>query len=51
VKWSIKEVLILFLNDAAGGNMPGIKKRGTVITGCRDWLRPVISKVERMDND
>jgi len=35
---------------AVGGDMPGFKRRGTAITGCTDWFRPVIFKVERMDN-
>ena len=30
--------------------MPGMKQRGTLITGCTDWLRPVIFKVEKMDS-
>lgn len=36
------------LTVAMGGNMPGIRQPGTVITGCTDWFRPVIFKVERM---
>lgn len=32
-------------------DMPGIKQRGTVITGCTDWFRPVIFKVERIEYD
>ena len=39
------------LTVAMGGNMPGIRQSGTVITGCTDWFRPVIFKVERMEND
>ncbi|MDY6796208.1 MAG: TIGR04076 family protein [Actinomycetota bacterium] len=34
---------------AYGCDMPGIKYRGTLITGCTDWFRPVIFKVERVD--
>jgi len=34
---------------ATGGDVPGMKKSGTVISGCRDWFRPVIFKVERME--
>ena len=29
--------------------MPGLKQRGTILSGCTDWLRPVIFKVERLD--
>ena len=37
------------LTIAIGGNMPGLRQRGTLVTGCTDWFRPVIFKVERMD--
>jgi uncharacterized repeat protein (TIGR04076 family) len=36
---------------AAGADMPGFRRRGTVITGCTDWFRPVIFEVERMEDD
>ena len=36
------------MHVATGGNMPGLKQRGTVITGCTDWFRLVIFKVERV---
>lgn len=49
--WAWADIRNDILTVAAGGNMPGIKPRGTVITGCRDWFRPVIFKVERMEND
>ena len=49
--WAWADIRKDILNVATGGNMPGIKQKGTVITGCRDWLRPVIFKIERMDND
>ena len=38
------------LTVALGGNMPGIRQPGPVITGCMDWLRPALFKVERMDS-
>jgi len=38
------DVMVVF----AGGNPPWIKQPGTVITGCTDWFRPVIFKVERV---
>ena len=34
---------------SAGGDLPWMKQRGTVITGCTDWFRPVIFKVERIE--
>ena len=39
------------LTVAMGANMPGIRQSGTVITGCTDWFRPVIFKVERIADD
>jgi len=39
------------LTVAMGANMPGIRQSGTVITGCTDWFRPAIFKVERTAND
>jgi len=36
---------------AFGGNIPGIRQQGTIITACRDWFRPVYFKVERLEND
>jgi len=36
---------------ASGGNIAGIRQPGTALTGCTDWLRPVIFKVERMGSD
>jgi len=36
---------------SSGISKCGIRMSGTIITGCRDWFRPVIFKVERMEND
>jgi hypothetical protein len=30
--------------------MPGVKQRGTTITGCTDWFRPVYFKVEGLQD-
>ena len=49
--WAWADIRKDILTVATGGNMPGIRQRGTVITGCRDWFRPVIFKVERMEDD
>ena len=35
---------------ALGADFPWIKQRGTTITCCTDAFRPVIFKVERMEN-
>ena len=39
------------LTVAMGADLPGIRQPGTVITGCRDWFRPVIFKVQRITDD
>ncbi|MFX1315784.1 MAG: TIGR04076 family protein [Promethearchaeota archaeon] len=39
-----KDIIII----ASGGDIIGMKNKGTVITGCSDWFRPVIFKVERI---
>jgi uncharacterized repeat protein (TIGR04076 family) len=49
--WAWADIGRDILTVAYGGDMPGMRQRGTVITGCRDWFRPVIFKVERMEND
>jgi uncharacterized repeat protein (TIGR04076 family) len=48
--WAWADIRQDIMSVASGGNMPGIKPKGTVITGCRDWFRPVYFKVERMEN-
>jgi len=49
--WAWADIRGDILTVALGGDMPGMRQRGTVITGCRDWFRPVIFKVERMESD
>ena len=39
-----KDIVII----ASGGDIIGMKNKGTVITSCSDWFRPVIFKVERI---
>ena len=34
---------------ALGGNAPWIKKKGTMISCCTDGLRPVVFKLERIE--
>ena len=48
--WAWTDICKDILTVAMGANMPGIRQPGTVITGCTDWLRPVIFKVERTDS-
>ena len=47
--WAWADIHKDILSVASGGNMIGMRKRGTLITGCTDWFRPVIFKVERLD--
>jgi uncharacterized repeat protein (TIGR04076 family) len=49
--WAWADIRQDIMTIAMGANIPGIRQPGTVITGCTDWLRPVIFKVERMDQD
>jgi uncharacterized repeat protein (TIGR04076 family) len=48
--WAWADIRRDILTVAFGGNMPGMKQKGTLVTGCTDWFRPVIFKVERMEN-
>ena len=47
--WAWADIRRDILSVAAGADMPGMKQKGIVITGCTDWFRPVIFKVERID--
>lgn len=47
--WAWADIRGDIMTVFAGGNPPWIKPRGTVITGCTDWFRPVIFKVERIE--
>jgi len=47
--WAWADIRRDILALAYGGNMPGMRKPGTLIVGCTDWFRPVIFKLERMD--
>ena len=46
--WAWADICRDIMTVAMGADMPGIKQPGTIITGCRDWFRPVIFKVERI---
>ncbi len=46
--WAWADIRKDIFTVAAGADMPGMKQRGAVITGCTDWFRPVIFKVERV---
>lgn len=49
--WAWADIRKDIMTIAYGAHVRGIKQRGTLITGCTDWFRPVIFKVERMEND
>ncbi len=49
--WAWADIRKDILAVATGANMPGFRRRGTAVTGCSDWFRPVIFKVERMEDD
>jgi len=38
------------LRVASGGDMPGFKEPGTEIDSCHDWFRPVMFRIERIDD-
>ena len=46
--WAWADIRQDLLSMAIGGNLPGVKQSGLTITGCTDWFRPVIFKVERI---
>ncbi|MGD2148509.1 MAG: TIGR04076 family protein [Anaerolineae bacterium] len=49
--WAWADIRQAILTVAYGGDPPGMNRPGTVITGCTDWFRPVIFKVERLRDE
>jgi uncharacterized repeat protein (TIGR04076 family) len=47
--WAWVDIRHDLMTIVVGGNLPWNKQPGTMITGCTDWFRPVIFKVERME--
>ena len=47
--WAWADIRGDIMTVFVGGDPPWMKQRGTVITGCTDWFRPVIFKVERIE--
>ena len=47
--WAWADIRGDLMTVAYGGDMPGMKQCGTLISGCTDWIRPVIFKVERVE--
>ena len=34
-----------------GGNIPGMKEQGTVVSSCHDWFRPVLFEIRRLNHE
>lgn len=47
--WAWADIRKDIITIAVGGNTPGMKQAGTAISGCSDWFRPVLFKIERID--
>ena len=47
--WAWASIYKDILSVASGANMVGMRQPGTIITGCTDWFRPVVFKIERLD--
>ncbi|MFX1514610.1 MAG: TIGR04076 family protein [Promethearchaeota archaeon] len=47
--WAWADIRKDIMAIASGANIFGFKRRGTTITGCSDWFRPVYFKVERIE--
>jgi uncharacterized repeat protein (TIGR04076 family) len=46
--WAWADIRDDITTVAVGGDIPGMKQPGTIISSCRDWFRPVLFKVERI---
>lgn len=49
--WAWGDIRHDILIVASGGKLPGLKYPNMIISGCTDWFRPVIFKIERLDDD
>ena len=47
--WAWADIRHVIIRIAAGGDFPGMRKKGVEIAGCTDWFRPVIFKIERIE--
>ena len=47
--WAWADIRDYITTMSSGGNILGMKNKGTVIAGCSDWFRPVIFKIERLE--
>ena len=46
--WAWADIRHDLMTVFVGGDPPWMKQRGTVITGCTDWFRPVIFEVKQL---
>jgi len=46
--WAWADMRKDILMAAGGCRHPGMREPGVVITGCSDWFRPVLFKVEKL---
>jgi len=49
-EWAWADIRDDILAVATGGSYPRLKQPGMIITSCSDWFRPVIFKIERMED-
>ena len=46
--WAWADIRHDIMLIATGGDPPWIKQPHTIISGCTDWFRPIIFKIERV---
>lgn len=47
--WAWADIRNDIMTLISGGNFFWVKQKGTTISGCTDWFRPVIFKIERIE--
>ncbi len=47
--WAWADIRRDILHVVGGGTFPGMKRPGLIISGCSDWFRPVIFKLEAIE--
>ncbi len=50
-EWAWGDIRHHILMVSGGADMAWMKPRNTLIAGCTDWFRPVIFKIERIDDE
>ena len=49
--WAWADIRQDIMAVAQGADMAGMREAGTAISGCTDWLRPVLFLIERIEDD